>query len=70
VSFEFDSSKSEANNAKHGIDFSEAQALWKSTRVVLPARDAREKRYMVIGTIDRQFWSAIITYRGTGDPDY
>jgi uncharacterized DUF497 family protein len=64
VSFEFDSSKSEANKAKHGIDFSEAQALWKSTHVVLPARDVREKRYMIIGTIDQQFWSAIITYRG------
>jgi uncharacterized DUF497 family protein len=64
VSFEFDFSKSETNKVKHGIDFSEAQALWKSTHVVLPARDVREKRHMIIGTIDQQFWSAIITYRG------
>ena len=64
MSFEFDCFKSDANKAKHGIDFSEAQALWKSTHVVLPARDVSEKRYMVIGTMDQQFWSAIITYRG------
>jgi uncharacterized DUF497 family protein len=28
VEFEFDATKSEANLAKHGIDFVEAQALW------------------------------------------
>ena len=27
-SFEFDSSKSDSNRLKHGIDFEEAQALW------------------------------------------
>lgn len=26
--FEFDEQKSRANQAKHGIDFAEAQALW------------------------------------------
>ena len=61
--FEFDLPKSETNRAKHGIDFVKAQELWNSTHVVLPARDVREKRFMIIGTIDRQFWSAIITYR-------
>jgi uncharacterized protein len=44
------------------MDFVKAQALWNSTHVVLPARDDREKRFMIIGTIDQQFWSAIITY--------
>jgi uncharacterized DUF497 family protein len=38
--------------------------LWKSTVVLLPAKDSSEKRYMAIGTIDDVYWSAIITYRG------
>jgi hypothetical protein len=48
VQFEFDPWKSKNNKAKHGIDFVEAQALWKSKIVLLPAKDALEKRYMVI----------------------
>ena len=64
VQFEFDPWKSKNNKAKHGIDFVEAQALWKSKIVLLPAKDALEKRYMVIGTIGSGHWSAIITYHG------
>jgi uncharacterized protein len=64
VVFEFDPRKSESNKAKHGIDFVEAQALWKSKHVVLSAKDALEKRYLIIGTISGEYWSAIITYRG------
>jgi len=64
VQFEFDPWKSNDNKAKHGIDFVEARALWKSKIVLLPAKDALEKRYMVIGTIGSGHWSAIITYRG------
>jgi uncharacterized DUF497 family protein len=64
VQFEFDPWKSENNKAKHGIDFIEAQTLWNSKHVILGAKDALEKRYMVIGTIGSDHWSAIITYRG------
>jgi uncharacterized DUF497 family protein len=64
VEFEFDPRKSDSNKAKHGIDFVEAQALWKSKHVRLGAKDALEKRYMVIGRIGSEHWSAIITYRG------
>jgi len=64
VEFEFDPRKSETNKAKHGIDFFEAQALWRSKHVLLGARDASERRYMAIGTIGSEHWSAIITYRG------
>ena len=64
VDFEFDPRKSESNKAKHGIDFIEAQALWRSKHVLLGAEDALDKRYMVIGTIGREHWSAIISYRG------
>jgi uncharacterized DUF497 family protein len=64
VEFEFDPGKSASNKAKHGIDFLEAQALWKSKHVLLGAKTALEKRYLVIGTIGSEHWSAIITYRG------
>ena len=64
VQFEFDPWKSENNRAKHGIDFVEAQALWKSKHVLLGAKDALEKRYLVIGKIGDDYWSAISTYRG------
>ena len=64
MEFEFDPWKSDSNRAKHGIDFVEAQALWKSKHVRLGAKDALEKRYMVIGRIGSGHWSAIITYRG------
>ena len=64
MKFEFDPQKSAINKAKHGIDFIEAQALWKSKHVRLGAKDALEKRYMVIGKIEREHWSAIITCRG------
>jgi uncharacterized protein len=64
VKFEFDPLKSAINKAKHGIDFIEAQVLWKSKHIRLGAKDAFEKRYMIIGKIEREYWSAIITYRG------
>jgi hypothetical protein len=64
VEFEFDPQKSETNRTKHGIDFVEAQALWLSKHVVLGAKNALEKRYLVTGTIGQEYWSAIITYRG------
>jgi uncharacterized DUF497 family protein len=64
VEFEFDPRKSESNKTKHGIDFVEAQALWKSKHVLLGAKDALEKRYLVIGKIGDDYWSSIITYRG------
>ena len=62
MEFEFDPWKSKSNKAKHCIDFVEAQALWKSKHIILGAKDAAEKRYLVIGTIDHGYWSAIITY--------
>jgi uncharacterized DUF497 family protein len=55
VQFEFDPGKSNSNKAKHGIDFVEAQALWESKHVLLHAKDALEKRYMVIGTIGHEY---------------
>ena len=65
MGFEFDSSKSEANKNKHGIDFVEAQALWDDPDFIeIPARTADEPRLLVIGNIDGRHWSAVVTPRG------
>jgi len=64
VLFEFDQAKSEANKAKHGIDFVEAQALWLDEMLIeVAARTQDEPRYLVVGLIGQKHWSAIITYR-------
>ena len=65
MEFEFDNDKSHSNKAKHGIDFIEAQNLWSdSDRIEIPARVTDEPRYVVVGKIAHEYWSAIITYRG------
>jgi hypothetical protein len=62
--FEFDSEKSAANNAKHGIDFVEAQALWNDPdRIEVTARSDVEPRSIVIGRIHETTWAACVTYR-------
>jgi uncharacterized DUF497 family protein len=62
--FEFDSEKSTANKAKHGIDFVDAQEIWTDAdRMEIPARSLDELRHQVIGRIGEKTWSAFITYR-------
>jgi hypothetical protein len=64
MEFEFNESKSRANNSKHGIDFIESQALWlDEMRVEIPARTEDEPRFVVIGKIADKHWSAVISYR-------
>lgn len=63
--FEFDSSKSAANLAKHGIDFERAQSLWDDEDYLeIPARTQDEPRWIVLGLIDGRVWAAIVTRRG------
>jgi uncharacterized DUF497 family protein len=65
MSFEFDAAKSDANRIKHGIDFVQAQVLWDDPMLSeIPAKTDDEPRYLVIGVMDGQHWSAVITYRG------
>ena len=65
-SFEFDSSKSESNLLKHGIDFENAQALWKDPMLLeIQAKLEDEPRYLLIGIIGHQHWSAVVTQRGS-----
>lgn len=64
MEFEFDPVKSRLNQQKHGIDFTEAQALWRDPmRIEVPARTVEEPRWLVIGQIESKHWSAVITYR-------
>ena len=57
--------KSQANKAKHGIDFVEAQALWRDEALIeVPARTEDEPRFVLVGRIADRHWSAVITYRG------
>lgn len=65
MKFEYDSEKSDSNKQKHGIDFSDAQALWNDPDYIeIPALTTDEPRFLVIGKIDGKHWSGVITYRG------
>ncbi|WNZ27991.1 BrnT family toxin [Leptolyngbya sp. NK1-12] len=64
MEFEFDPQKSQSNQQKHGIDFTEAQQLWMDIdRIEIPARTEDKTRFLVIGKIRDKHWSAVITYR-------
>ena len=64
MKFEFDNRKGQLNKKKHGIDFIEAQALWEDPdRVQVPGKTIDEPRFIVIGKIFDEHWSAIITHR-------
>ena len=64
MEFEFDSQKSRSNREKHGIDFSQAQALWDDSDLIeIPAKTGDEPIFLVIGKISEEHWSAVITYR-------
>jgi len=64
MDFEFDSNKSQSNKKKHGIDFCQAQALWDNSDLIeIPARISDEPRFLVVGKISGEHWSAIITWR-------
>jgi len=65
ITFEFDEIKSQANLLKHGINFIDAQDLWKDPMLLeIPAKTDDEPRNLVIGLINTKHWSAVITYRG------
>ncbi len=62
--FEFDPVKSAANKTKHGIDFVEAQALWRDERLLeAPARTDDEPRFLVVGKVGFIHWSAVCVVR-------
>ena len=63
--FEYDPAKSVTNKAKHGIDFDEAQVLWKDAWMLeAPAKTDDEPRFLVIGKIGENHWAAVCAHRG------
>jgi len=49
---------------KHGIDFVQAQKLWKDPDLIeIPAKTTDEPRSLIIGCLDEKHWSAVITHR-------
>lgn len=63
--FEYNENKSQANLAKHGIDFVDAQKLWNDSKLLeIPARTQDETRFLIVGKIEGKHWSGVITYRG------
>ena len=52
------------NKEKHDIDFNEAQKLWDDPdRIIIPANNLDEQRFLLIGRLNKNYWSAIYTYR-------
>ena len=64
MEFEYDPAKSRANVQKHGIDFEDAQDLWRdSGLLILPSRLTKEPRLLAIGKILDRHWTAVFTER-------
>ncbi len=65
MSFEFNRQKSQSNKLKHGIDFTEAQALWADPNsIIVPVMTDPESRWIVVGLVLNISWTAVITFRG------
>jgi uncharacterized DUF497 family protein len=65
VPFEFDRLKNASHLKKHGIDFIQAQRLWNSPTLEIPARTSDEPRWIVIGVIGSTVWTAVVTRRNS-----
>jgi uncharacterized protein len=64
VPFEYDPKKSEANKAKHGIDFEKAQPLWSDEKAVEAKAISRtEPRSLRVAMLNGKLWSAFFTIR-------
>ena len=62
--FEYDPQKSEANRAKHGIDFEQATALWSDPFLLeAPALTEDEPRFIAVGRIAGRHWTAVFIWR-------
>lgn len=63
--FEYDEAKSKANKEKHGIDFEEAQALWKNQKHLIfdSVNINDELRHLLVGTINGICYVVVFTMR-------
>jgi len=65
MKFEWDDTKSLANESKHGIDFDSAREMWNDdNRLEIQAPYPLEERNILIAKIADKLWTAIFTYRG------
>ena len=66
MEFEFDQAKSEANRLKHGIDFVQAQELWKDIYALqIQAKSDTEPRFALIASMQGKVWSVFFTERNS-----
>ena len=66
MEFEFDQAKSEANCLKHGIDFVQAQELWKDLYALqIQAKSDTEPRFALIASMQGKVWSVFFTERNS-----
>ena len=65
MKFEYDNNKSRMNKEKHGIDFVEAQHLWKDkSALIVPANTTDDElRYALISFFNKKCFAAIFTIR-------
>jgi uncharacterized DUF497 family protein len=64
MEFEFDPAKSDANRTKHGIDFVQAQELWKDLYALqIQAKSDTEPRFALIARLEEKVWSVFFTER-------
>jgi hypothetical protein len=64
MTFEYDPEKSKANLKKHGIDFEQAQTLWRDADALeVPSRYPHEPRKLWIASRGGLLWTAIFTDR-------
>ena len=62
--FEYDETKSQTNQQKHGINFIEAQQLWEDDNLLeIKAKSETESRFLVVCKLKEKHWTAVITYR-------
>ncbi|MDR1151565.1 MAG: BrnT family toxin [Bifidobacteriaceae bacterium] len=65
LEFEWDPAKSASNKTKHGVDFEEAQAIWRDPdRAVVQSSWSAELRFMTTGLLHGRMFTAITTMRG------
>jgi Uncharacterized protein conserved in bacteria len=64
IKFDWDPYKSGLNRQKYGIDFSSARMLWEDPeRIEIEAPFPLENRFILIGKINNNLWTAIHAIR-------
>jgi len=65
MKFEYDENKSQINKEKHGIDFVDAQNLWKDENALIITANIidEEVRYALISIFKDKCYTAIFTLR-------